>query len=181
MGHAGTGRRGSIRQSANGSWFFVVDITQPGGERRQTRRRGYATRRDAQRELTRVLTSVDDRAYVEPKRQTLAVFLTETWLPAVEHTIKPSTFESYRRNVRLHMSGRAIGRRRLQQLGPADLNALYALLIDGDEEHRPLSPGPSPTSRRSCTGHFGTPSAGTQSSATPPMRPIRPGRRASPR
>jgi hypothetical protein len=40
---------------------------------------------------------------------------------------------------------------------------------------------PSPTSRRSCTGHFGTPSAGTQSSATPPMRPIRPGRRASPR
>ena len=34
----------------------------------QTRRRGYATRRDAQRELTRVLTLVDDRAYVEPKR-----------------------------------------------------------------------------------------------------------------
>ena len=78
MGHAGTGRRGSIRQSANGSWFFVVDITQPGGERRQTRRRGYATRREAQRELTRVLTSVDNRAYVEPKRQTVAVFLTET-------------------------------------------------------------------------------------------------------
>lgn len=74
MGHAGTGRRGSIRQSANGSWFFVVDITQPGGERRQTRRRGYATRRDAQRELTRVLTSIDDRAYVEPKRQTVALF-----------------------------------------------------------------------------------------------------------
>jgi integrase len=45
-----------------------------------------------------------------------------------------------RRNVRLHMSGRAIGRRRLQQLGPADLNALYALLLAGDEEHRPLSP-----------------------------------------
>lgn len=140
MGHAGTGRRGSIRQSVNGTWFFVVDITQPGGERRQTRRRGFATRREAQRELTRVLTSVDDRAYVEPKRQTVATFLTETWLPAVEHTIKPSTFESYRRNVRLHVSGRAIGRRRLQNLGPADLNALYALLLTGDDEHRPLSP-----------------------------------------
>jgi len=140
MRHAGTGRRGSIRQSANGSWFFVVDITQPGGERRQTRRRGYATRRDAQRELTRVLTSVDDRAYVEPKRQTVGTFLTETWLPAVEHTIKPSTFESYRRNVRLHISGRSIGRRRLQQVGPADLNALYASLLAGDQEHRPLSP-----------------------------------------
>ena len=140
MGHAGTGRRGSIRQSTNGTWFFVVDITQPGGERRQTRRRGFATRREAQRELTRVLTSVDDRAYVEPKRQTVGTFLTETWLPAVEHTIKPSTFESYRRNVRLHISGRSIGRRRLQQVGAADLNALYASLLAGDEEHRPLSP-----------------------------------------
>jgi hypothetical protein len=84
--------------------FFVVDITQPGGERRQTRRRGFTTRRDAQRELTRVLTSVDDRAYVEPNRQTVAIFLTETWLPAIEHTIKPSTFKSYRRNVRLHVA-----------------------------------------------------------------------------
>src|SRR4030095_2941018 len=54
--HEGSGRRGSVRQSANGTWFFVVDVTQAGGERRQTRRRGFATRRDAQRELTRVLT-----------------------------------------------------------------------------------------------------------------------------
>ena len=90
--------------------------------------------------LARLAEDLDDRAYVEPKRQTVAVFLTETWLPAIEHTIKPSTFESYRRNVRLHVSGRAIGRRRLQQLGPADLNALYALLLAGDDEHRPLSP-----------------------------------------
>lgn len=91
MGHAGTGRCGSVRKSANGTWFFVVDVTQPGGERRQTRRREFATRFDAQRELTRVLASVDDRSYVEPKRQTVATFLTETWLPAVEHTIKPFT------------------------------------------------------------------------------------------
>ncbi len=140
MGHAGTGRRGSIHQSRKGTWYFVVDVTQPGGERRQTRRRGFATRREAQRELTRVLTSVDDRAYVEPKRQTVGTFLTDTWLPAVQHTIKPSTFESYRRNVRLHIAGRPVGRRRLQQLGPADLNALYAMLLAGDQGHRALSP-----------------------------------------
>jgi Arm DNA-binding domain len=40
---AGTGRRGSIRHAANGTWYFVVDVTQPSGERRQTRRRGFAT------------------------------------------------------------------------------------------------------------------------------------------
>lgn len=42
--------------------------------------------------------------------------------------------------MRLHVSGRAIRRRRLQQLGPADLNALYALRLAGDDEQRPLSP-----------------------------------------
>jgi integrase len=139
-GHAGTGRRGSIRQSGNGTWFFVVDVTEPGGERRQTRRRGFATRRDAQRELNRVLASVEDQTYVEPKRQSVAAFLTDTWLPAVQHTIRPSTFESYRRNVRLHVASRPIGRRRLQQLQPGDLNALYSVLLAGDADHRPLAP-----------------------------------------
>ncbi len=132
------GRRGSVKQAANGSWYFVVDIGEA-GERKQTKRRGFPTKRGAQAELTRILSSLEQQSYVAPKRQTLAAFLTETWLPAIEHTIKPSTFESYRRNIRLHVAGRPIGRRQLQQLEPADLNALYALLLRGDDEHRPLS------------------------------------------
>jgi integrase len=132
------GRRGSVKQAGNGTWYFVVDIGSA-GERKQTRRRGFATRKAAQAELTRILGSLEQRTYVAPKRQTLGTFLTETWLPAIEHTIKPSTFESYRRNVRLHVAGRPIGRRQLQQLEPADLNALYGALLAGDDEHRPLS------------------------------------------
>ncbi len=132
------GRRGSVKQAENGTWGFIVDIG-AGGERKQARRRGFPTRKAAQAELTRVLGSLEQRTYVAPKRQTLATFLTETWLPAVEHTIKPGTFESYRRNVRLHVAGRPIGRRQLQQVEPSDLNALYAALLAGDPEHRPLS------------------------------------------
>jgi integrase len=135
-----SGRRGSVRPAANGTWFFVVDTTDTGGVRRQTRRRGFPTRRAAQSALTRVLSSLADNAYVPPQRQTVAVFLTDTWLPAVEHTIKPSTFESYRRNVRLHISGRLLGQRKLQQVEPSDLNVLYAVLLAGDADHRPLSP-----------------------------------------
>jgi integrase len=132
------GRRGSVKQAANGTWHFVVDVGAD-GERKQTRRRGFPTRKAAQAELTRILGSLEQRQYVAPKRQTLATFITETWLPAVEHTIKPGTFESYRRNVRLHVAGRPIGRRQLQQVEPSDLNALYAALLAGDAEHRPLS------------------------------------------
>jgi integrase len=133
-----SGRRGSVRQEPNGTWGFVVDIG-AAGERRQTRRRGFATRKAAQAELTRILTSLEQRTYVAPKRQTVAVFLAETWLPAIEHTIKPATFESYRRNVRLHVAGRPVGRRQLQDLTPSDLNALYGQLLAGDNEHRKLS------------------------------------------
>jgi hypothetical protein len=84
---------------------FVVDAKDESGKRRQTRRRGFATRRIAQAELTRVLSSLADNTYVSPQTTTVGEFLVGTWLPAIEHTIKPATFESYRRNVRLHVAG----------------------------------------------------------------------------
>ncbi len=139
MTAAGVGRRGSVRQAENGTWFLIVDVG-VGTDRRQTRRRGFATRKAAQAELTRILGTLEQRTYVVPKRQTLSAFLTDVWLPAIEHTVKPGTFESYRRNVRLHIAGRAIGRRPLQEVDATELNALYAALLAGDDEHRALSP-----------------------------------------
>ncbi|MDP9183828.1 MAG: site-specific integrase [Actinomycetota bacterium] len=133
-----TGGRGSVKQHENGTWFLVVDISH-GTTRKQTRRRGFPTKKAAQAELTRILGSLEQRTYVAPTTETLSTFLTETWLPAIEHTIKPGTFESYRRNVRLHVAGRPIGGRRLQDVDGRDLNALYASLLMGDDDHRPLS------------------------------------------
>lgn len=133
------GRRGSVKQDKNGRWYFIVDIGRI-GERKQTRRRGFPTRKAAQTELNKVLTSLDNRRYVAPTTLTLAAYLTDQWLPAIRHTIKPGTFESYRRNVRLHLAGRNLGRLPLQDVEPADLNKLYACLLAGDSKHRPLSP-----------------------------------------
>lgn len=139
------GRRGSVKQADNGTWWFIVDVPSSDldargrPKRRQTRRRGFATKKAAQAELTRVLGTLEQQTYVAPARQTVAEFLTETWLPAIEHTVRPSTFESYRRNVRLHIAGRPIGHRQLQQVDGASLNALYGMLLAGDTNHRALS------------------------------------------
>jgi integrase len=46
-------RSGSIKQADDGSWYFVVDIAPSGGARKQVRRRGFRTKREAQAELTR--------------------------------------------------------------------------------------------------------------------------------
>ena len=139
------GRRGSVKQADNGTWFFIVDLDSgeigPTGKpkRKQTRRRGFPTKKAAQAELTRILTSIEKTEYVAPSRQALREYLEETWLPAIEHTVKPSTFDSYRRNIRLHVAERFIGTRQMQKIDGAQLNALWSLLLKGDDEHRALS------------------------------------------
>ncbi len=66
--------------------------------------------------------------YVAPTRQTFAAFITEGWLPAIRATIEESTWESYERNLRLHVFP-AIGEVPLQSIDGARLNQLYASLL----------------------------------------------------
>jgi len=138
------GRRGSVKQAENGTWHFIIDVPStelgPNGrpKRKQTRRRGFKTRREAQAELTRTLGTLEQQAYVAPANQTLGQFLEQTWLPAVEHTVKPLTFQGYRRALTRHVIRRPIGAMKLQQVDGPALNALYALLLNGDATHKPL-------------------------------------------
>ena len=138
-GRAGR-RRGTVKQSANGTWFIVVDVADEEGRRRQTRRRGFRSQREAQGALNKVLQDLEQRTYVPPSRQTLATFLTVDWLPAIEATVRPSTFDSYARNVRNHVASHAIGELPLQKVDAAALNRLYADLLAGRRTGRPLSP-----------------------------------------
>ena len=137
-GRAGR-RRGTIKQSTNGTWFFVVDIADEAGRRQQTRRRGFPTQRAAQAALNKVLQDLEERTYVPPSRQTLASFLTVDWLPAIETTVRPSTFDSYARNIRNHVAEHAVGSLPLQKVDAAALNRLYADLLAGRRSGRPLS------------------------------------------
>ncbi len=62
---------------------------------------------------------------------TLASFVREEWLPSMRGRLKPSTWDSYRRNMDLHVLP-ALGGTPLDELTPRQLNALYgALLEDG--------------------------------------------------
>ncbi len=118
------------RDPESGTWGFVVDAgIDPGtGKRRQVRRRGFATRKAAEQELARVRHGVQNSDYVAPDRLTVSSFLTNEWLPATKSTIESTTFESYERNLRLHVIP-SLGEMRLQRLEPQRLNALYATLL----------------------------------------------------
>jgi integrase len=97
------------------------------GSRRQRRKSGFATRREAERFLRDQLGRIDSGTYAAPSKLTLADYLTGEWLPAVEPTVGPLSFARYRQSVNAHIVPR-IGGIRLQALSGGHINALYAEL-----------------------------------------------------
>ena len=121
-------REGSVKQAADGTWGFVVDIAPSGAMRRQVRRRGFRTKGEAQRELTKVLHSLGEGTFVTPERLTLGEYL-ESWLAGLAVAGKrQTTITSYRERLTLHVLPR-LGAARLQALTALDLDRLYAELL----------------------------------------------------
>ena len=116
------------RDPKSNTWGFVVDVDDgPDGTRRQARRRGFPTKRTAQQELDRIRASVANQTYIAPRRQTFAEYIREDWLPVVKLNRKPSTYESYERNLRVHVLPR-IGGLQLSDIRPDLLDRMYAEL-----------------------------------------------------
>lgn len=120
--------RGSVLKKGD-RWYVKIELDpDPAtGRRRQKWHSGYRTRRDAERARVDLLSKFDRGEYVEPSHQTVAEFFAE-WLKTIEPTIRPSTLDSYTRNVRIHVV-RHIGTTRLTKVDAGMLNALYAKLL----------------------------------------------------
>jgi integrase len=120
--------RGSV-VNKGGHWYVKVELDpDPGtGRRRQKWHSGYRTRREAERARVDLLSKLDRGEYVEPTHQTVANYL-DDWLRAIEPTVRPSTYDSYSRNVRNHVIPH-IGQVRLTRVDAGLLNGLYALLL----------------------------------------------------
>ncbi|HEV7208308.1 MAG TPA: Arm DNA-binding domain-containing protein, partial [Mycobacteriales bacterium] len=123
-----TAMRGSVLKKGD-HWYVKIELDpDPGtGRRRQKWHSGYRTKRDAERARIELLSKVDRGEYVPPSQQTVAEFFTD-WLTAIQATVRPSTIDSYRRNVHLHVIAH-IGSPRLSRVDAGVLNGLYATLL----------------------------------------------------
>lgn len=121
--------RGSVLRSGTG-WAIKYNIApDPAtGKRRQKFRRGFPTQKAAQAALNDALAQVARGDWIEPSRETVATFAGR-WTATIAATVKPTTMEQYRRYLRLHVVPR-IGGVPLSQVKPADLNGLYAELLE---------------------------------------------------
>ena len=90
--------------------------------------------------MSKVAVAVQEQVHVASSRLTVRDYLAKEWLPAIEHTIRPTTYHSYVAHVECHIVP-ALGSVQLQKFAPAQINALYAKLIAGGRRNgKPLTP-----------------------------------------
>ena len=121
-------------------------------QRRQEFHTGYQSKREAEEELAKAITAITSGSYIEPSKTLVSDFLTGEWLPAIRHTIRPTTFLSYKGHVERHLVP-ALGRIPLQQLTGAHLNAFYAKLLSESETSKRQQISPSTVRRIHATLH----------------------------
>ena len=138
---------GHLRQRGPGSWELRYSLgTDPATGRRKTATATVkGTRKDADRELRRLLRAVDTGEHIDPNRLTVREWLT-TWLAAVKQEVAPRTHERYGEIVRNFLLP-ALGNLPLAKLAPANIQTLYTSLAeDGRRDGKPG--GLAPQTRR---------------------------------
>ena len=132
-------------------WAYIVDVGRAAdGRRLQRKRGGFTTRKEADRALRELLTSVEGGTYVNSSTTTLGQYLRDEWLPATAPPrTKWETWNDRRENLETYVIPR-IGGVELQQLNAAHLNRLYAELLQSGRVR--TAGGLSPTSVRRIHG-----------------------------
>lgn len=140
-------RVGHVRERTPGSFEIRYSLgTDPAtGRRKMATTTVRGTRKDAERELRRLLRSIDTGEHVDPTRMTVREWLS-TWLDAVRDEVAPKTHERYSEIVHGFLSP-ALGNLPIAKLVPAQIQAAYAGWADGGR--RDGKPGGlSPQTRR---------------------------------
>lgn len=97
-------------------------------ERRRETKAGFPTLTEAEEAMNKALTAVAERRHVIATPLTVREFLIEVWLPAIEPTVRPTTYGGYRIACKRHVCPR-LREVKLQRLDGAMLNSLYAHLL----------------------------------------------------
>jgi integrase len=118
---------GSITKCKDGRWMaHYTAHTAKGPKRRHIYGR---TRQEVAAKLAKAMADRDGGIEPEPSSVTVNEYL-QRWLnDSVKGSVRPITFESYERLVRVHVAP-ALGRVKLKALSPAHLQGLYRDRLD---------------------------------------------------
>ena len=135
--------KGCIVQRSKGTWRLLFDAGRypQTGKRRQKSVTVRGTKKDAERRLRELLTSVEAGGYVNPTSLTVGEWLDEWCASYVKIHTTPRTADSYRAIVKHHLSP-ALGALPLVEIKPHHLQGYYARALSegGAGARRALSP-----------------------------------------
>jgi integrase len=116
---------GHIRQRSPGSFElrYSLGTDAATGKRKSATATFRGSRKDAEKELRRLLRSVDTGEHIDPNRITVREWLT-TWLAAVHSEVAPKTHERYGEIVN-HFLSPALGNLQLAKLAPVHIQEAY--------------------------------------------------------
>ena len=124
-----TRMRGHVAKKGNRYYAVVYEGTDPGTGKNKYKWVAAGTRRSDAESLVNELVGRRLRGEeVGSDRSTLGAYLTDRWLPLQESRLRPSTFNSYRATIELHVLP-YIGKLRLDKLQADDLEGLYVQLL----------------------------------------------------
>ncbi len=118
--------KGHIVKRSETSWSLVFDIGQDEqGKRKQKWVTVQGTKKEAERELTRLLHEMNTGMYVEPSKMTVTEYL-EYWLEHYAKTnVATKTLDGYRESIRVYIVPQ-LGKHQLAKLQTAHIQAYYA-------------------------------------------------------
>ena len=116
---------GHIRQRTSGSWEIRYSLgTNPlTGKRRTVTVTLRGSRKEAEKELRRLLRTVDEASHVDPSRITVGQWL-KIWLDEIAAEVSPMTHERYAQIVD-HFLAPELGNVLLTKLTPGDIGSAY--------------------------------------------------------
>jgi hypothetical protein len=124
--YGGFRMRGSIKKDG-ASWCVAFDLGKDPitGKRKQKRKRGFKTKKEAEKYISEQLNALDKGTYFEPSDITFSEYL-DYWL---ENYAKPNTavrtFEGYSYIINQHLKP-TLGNVKLSKLQPSHLQEYYS-------------------------------------------------------
>ena len=132
--------RGYVTKKGKKYYAVIYDGIDPATGKEKRRWVAAGSRRDDADKLVTELTKRSHRGEtVVSEKLTLGQYLTTRWLPVQENRLRASTYDSYRRNIDLHVIP-ALGERLLDRLTAEDIDLFYASLLKNGSKRTSKTP-----------------------------------------
>jgi Phage integrase, N-terminal SAM-like domain len=117
--------KGHIRRRGKSSWAVVIFLGRdPSGKQHRKWHAVHGNRKDAQRELARLLNEMSTGAYVEPARMSVGEYLDRWLADYAKAKVAAKTYERYVEMVEGHIKP-ALGSYLLPKLAPLHVQGFY--------------------------------------------------------